>query len=223
MSVTHSKTETVILLHGAGRSPRSMGRMAKALSRQGYRVHNLGYPSRRLPIEGLAEHIGEQVSKLQLDQQTKIYFVTHSLGGLVLRYYLKYDRSLNLGRVVMLAPPNQGAVLVDIFRQVPFVDWILGPVGGQIGSDSDSLPNTLGPADYEVGVIAGNRSFNPLFSPLIPGPDDGRVAVESTKLAGMTDFLVLPCIHPLIMNYRQVIQQTIQFLQHGCFERSGTA
>jgi len=213
----------VILLHGAGRSPRSMGRMVKALSWQGYRVHNLGYPSRQLPIEGLAEHIREQINKRQLDPQSKIHFVTHSLGGIVLRYFLKYDRPLNLERVVMLAPPNQGAALADIFGRLPLLGWILGPAGGQIGTGTGSIPNTLGPVDYEVGVIAGNRSFNLLFSSLIPGPDDGRVAVESTKLVGMTDFLVLPCIHPLMMNYRQVIQQTIHFLQHGCFELSGTA
>jgi pimeloyl-ACP methyl ester carboxylesterase len=210
--------ETVILLHGAGRSPRSMGRMTKALSEQGYRVHNLGYPSRRLPVEGLAAHIEGQINKRQLGQYGKIHFVTHSLGGIVLRCFLKDDRPSNLGRVVMLAPPNQGATLADIFGRLPFFGWILGPVGAQIGTGPDSLPNTLGPADYAVGIIAGNRSFNPLFSPLIPGHDDGRVAVESTKLDGMADFLVLPCIHPLIMNYRQVIRQTIHFLQRGHFQ-----
>jgi hypothetical protein len=144
--------------------------------------------------------------------------VTHSLGGIVLRYFLKHNRPENLGRVVMLAPPNQGAELTDIFGRLPFYSWILGPVGSQLGTGLDSLPNTLGPADYEVGIIAGNRSLNPLFSPLIPGPDDGRIAVRRTRLAGMTDFLVLPCIHPLIMNYKQVIRQTIHFMMQGCFD-----
>ena len=220
---TDTMSDTVILLHGAGRSPRSMERMAKALTQQGYRIRNLGYPSRQLPIKGLAAHIGVQIDRLQLDQPTKIHFVTHSLGGIVLRYLLQNDAPPNLGRVVMLAPPNQGAVLADIFGRLPFFDWILGPVGAQIGTKPDSVPNILGPANFEVGIIAGNRSFNPLFSPLIPGPDDGRVAVESSKLAGMADFLVLPCIHPLIMNYKEVIRQAIHFLQHGCFERANAA
>jgi hypothetical protein len=200
-----------------------MERMAKALVQQGYQVHNLGYPSRRMPIEGLADHIRKQINKRQLDQQMKLHFVTHSLGGIVLRCYLKFNHTPNLGRVVMLAPPNQGAALADIFGRVPLFDWILGPVGAQICTRADSVPNTLGPADYEVGVIAGNRSFNPIFSPLIPGPDDGRVAVESTKLAGMSDFLALPCIHPLIMNYRVVIEQTAHFLQQGCFKHAYAA
>jgi pimeloyl-ACP methyl ester carboxylesterase len=210
-------TESVVLLHGAGRSRRSMGRMAKALAREGYQVYNLGYPSRRFPVEELAALVRKQIDQINQTPEMKIHFVTHSLGGIVLRCYLRVDRPRNLGRVVMLAPPNQGAKLADILGGLPLFHWILGPVGSQIGTGPQSLPNSLGPADYEVGVIAGNCSLNPLFSPLIPGPDDGRIAVERTKLAGMTDFLVLPCIHPLIMNYRQVIRQTIHFLRQGCF------
>jgi pimeloyl-ACP methyl ester carboxylesterase len=212
--------EAVILLHGAGRSPRSMGRIAQALANQDYQVHNLSYSSRRLPIEDLAANVQKQIIRLQLTHPTKLHFVTHSLGGIVLRYWLKHAPPSNLGRVVMLAPPNQGATLVDIFGRFPFFDWILGPVGAQIGTGSGSIPNTLGPVEYDVGIIAGNRSINPLLSPLIPGPDDGRVAVESTKLAGMADFLVLPCIHPMIMNYKQVIEQTIRFLSQGKFDHT---
>jgi hypothetical protein len=196
-----------------------MGRMAKALKRQNYQVHNLGYPSRSSPIEELASYIGDQIRQIHLDPNTEIHFVTHSLGGIVLRCYLKSERPPNLGRVVMLAPPNQGAALADIFGGYPLFDWILGPVGAQIGTSPDSLPKSLRPVDYEVGVIAGNRSLNPLFSLLIPGPDDGRIAVKRTKLIGMADFIVLPCIHPLIMNYAITIRQTIHFLQQGCFQK----
>jgi len=212
--------DAVILLHGAGRSPRSMGRMATALARQGYQVHNLGYASRRFPIETLAKQIGKQISQLHLEGEAKIHFVTHSLGGIVLRCFLKAERLPNLGGVVMLAPPNQGAALADVFERFRFYHWVLGPVAGQIGTGIDSLPKALGPVNYEVGVIAGTRSFNPLFSPLIPGPDDGRVAVAETRLDGMADFLALPCIHPLIMNYSSVICQTIHFLAHGGFDHS---
>ena len=209
--------DAVVLLHGSGRSLHSMGRMAKVLSQQDYQVYNLGYPSRRLAIDGLAEHISNQIAKLQLDQCTKIHFVTHSLGGIVLRFYLEFNHLPTLGRVVMLSPPNQGSELADIFGRIPFYNWLIGPVGTQIGTNPDSLPNSLGSVDYPVGIIAGNRSFNPLFSPLIPGPDDGRISVTGTKLAGMVDFIEVPCIHPLIMNCRLVIQQTIHFLQQGCF------
>jgi len=128
-----------------------------------------------------------------------------------------------MGRVVMLAPPNQGANLADTFQRLPLYNWILGPIGMQIGTRPDSIPNTLGPANFEVGVIAGNRSVNPFLSAMIPGIDDGRIAVESTKLAGMADFLVLPCIHPLIMNDKNVIRQTIHFLLLGCFDHDHPA
>lgn len=218
-------TDAVVLLHGAGRSSLSMYRMARALVGRGYQVYNLGYPSRRLPIEGLAGYIGKQIARPQLDLFDNIHFVTHSLGGIVLRSFLKTNHLPNLGRVVMLAPPNQGSELVDFFSRFPFYDWFLGPVGTQLGTGPDSLPNSLGPVDVPLGIIAGNRSWNPLFSRLIPGPDDGRISVKNTKLVGMVDFIEVPCIHPLIMNYRLVIQECIHFLQQGCFlsgmERKG--
>jgi hypothetical protein len=200
-----------------------MKRMAKALDREGYQVHNLDYPSRQAPIEMLGDIVGMKINELGFDPKVKIHFVTHSLGGIVLRYLIKHERQPNLGRVVMLAPPNQGANLADIFERLPFYSWILGPAGKQIGTRSDSIPNSLGPADFEVGIIAGNRSANPLFSVMIPGADDGRIAVESAKLSGMADFLVLPCIHPLIMNDKHVIRQSIHFLVHGCFDHTHPA
>jgi pimeloyl-ACP methyl ester carboxylesterase len=215
--------DNVVLLHGAGRSRYSMMRMAKALDREGYRVHNLGYPSRHAPIEILGEFVERQINDLEFNPKVNLHFVTHSLGGIVLRYLLKHERPPNLGRVVMLAPPNRGAYLADIFEHLSFYNWILGPVGRQIGTKPDSIPNTLGPADFEVGIIAGNRSITPVFSVMIPGADDGRIAVDNTRLAGMADFLVLPCIHPLIMNDKHVIQQSIHFLAHGCFDHAQPA
>jgi len=215
--------DNVVLLHGAGRSWRAMKHMEKALDREGYQVYNLGYPSRQMPIEMLSDFVNAQIRELRLDPQMKIHFVVHSLGGIVLRYLLKHAKPINLGRVVMLAPPNQGAKLADVFARLPFYNWILGPAGMQIGKGPDSVPNCLGPVEYEVGIIAGNRSINPILSILIPGADDGRIAVESTKLAGMTDFLVLPCIHPLIMNDKDVIRQSIHFLANGCFDQAHPA
>jgi pimeloyl-ACP methyl ester carboxylesterase len=215
--------DNVVLLHGAGRSWRSMKRMAKALDREGYRVHNLGYPSRQAPIEVLQELVERQINELGLDPKANLHFVTHSLGGIVLRYLLRHQQPSNLGRVVMIAPPNQGANLADIFENLPLYNWILGPIGRQIGTKPDSIPNILGPADFEVGIIAGNRSANPFLSIMIPGTDDGRIAVDNTRLTGMADFLVLPCIHPLIMNDKHVIRQSIHFLANGCFDHAHPA
>ena len=207
----------VVLLHGAGRGRGSMWRMGRFLAGQGYQVVNLGYPSLRSPIENLSIIVGYKINQCCSIPEKRIHFVTHSLGGIIVRHLLKVAPIPNLGRVVMLAPPNQGTELADYFMRNRIFNWIIGPIGEQLGTSLESLPNKLGPVDYKVGVIAGNRSANPLFSKIIPGPDDGRISIERTRVDGMTDFLEVPCIHPLIMFDRQVIEQSGHFLIHGCF------
>ena len=149
----------------------------------------------------------------------RVHFVTHSMGGILVRFYLANHRLVNLGRVVMLSPPNQGSETVDKLANMPGFGWLNGPAGQQLGTDENSLPNRLGPADFELGIITGNRSINLILSTMIPGPDDGKVAVERAKLAGMADFLVVPHSHPFIMKKPLVIEQTQFFLEHGRFRR----
>jgi len=194
-----------------------MGRIGRFLAGQGYQVVNIGYPSRRYPIQGLAACIANSIRVHCSDWVQTIHFVTHSLGGIVLRCYLQDHPLPNLGRVVMLAPPNQGTQLADRFMGNWFYRWMVGPVGDQLGTGDTSVPLQLGAVDYPVGVIAGDKSLNPIFSRLIPGPDDGRIPVERTQLAGMTDFITVPYSHSLMMYYREVIQQTAQFLAQGHF------
>ena len=118
----------------------------------------------------------------------------------------------------MLSPPNGGSELADLLRKVPLVRKAAGPNRPQLGTDPAGLPASLGSVDFNLGVIAGDRSFNPLFSLLIPGPDDGFVAVERAKVKGMTDFLIVPRTHTFIMRSRQVIEQTLRFLRDGSFD-----
>lgn len=187
----------------------------------GFRVFNINYPSHKYPVQHLAEHVGNAIHQRCTDCTGKgrIHFVTHSLGGIVLRYYLKENPPNNLGRVVMLSPPNQGSDLVDILKGNVFFKVVTGPSGQQLGTDSSSVPITLGPVDFELGIIVGNRSLNPIFSHLIPGEDDGRVSVARSKVEGMTDFIIVPQSHPFIMNSPEVIEQAIHFLEHGRFLR----
>ncbi len=191
------------------------------LSGLGLRVINVNYPSTKYPIEYLAEYVGDTIHQCRTDcaDEERIHFVTHSLGGIVLRYYLKENQLHNLGRVVMLSPPNQGSELVDNLRDNILFKIVTGPSGQQLGTDSSSVPITLGPVDFELGIIAGNRSLNPIFSHLIPGEGDGRVSVERSKVEGMADFLIVPQAHPFIMNSPEVIEQTVYFLEHGRFLR----
>ncbi len=210
-----------VLLHGLGRTSRSMRALEGNLSGLGFRVINVNYPSTKYPIEYLAEYVGKTIHQCCTDctDEERIHFVTHSLGGIVLRYYLKENQLHNLGRVVMLSPPNQGSELVDNLRDNILFKIVTGPSGQQLGTDSSSVPITLGPVDFELGIIAGNRSLNPIFSHLIPGEDDGRMSVERSKVEGMADFLIVPHAHPFIMNSPEVIEQTVYFLEHGRFLR----
>ena len=209
-------SETVVLLHGLGRTNLSMWRLASALREQGYSVLNLDYPSRRRSIDQLAEFLASQIDRC-CRESPRIHFVTHSLGGIVLRYFLDGHEVDSLGRVVMLSPPSGGSELVDHLREYSVFREVLGPTAEWLGTDSESLPSQLGPVDFELGVITGESSLNPLFSWLIPGPDDGTVSVESAQTPGMSDFLVVPYGHTFIMSRQAVIDQTIHFLEHGRF------
>lgn len=212
--------EYVILLHGLARSSRSMSRIEKKLSLAGYKVINVDYPSTQQTIELLADEILSFAVKPYIQEpHSQIHFVTHSLGGIVIRYYLKHHELPNLGRVVMISPPNQGSEIVDHFKGTFLFGRAAGRAGKQLGTDRDSILQRLGPVDFELGVIAGNKSINPLYSILIPGPDDGVVSVEKTKVDGMKDFIVVPHSHTFIMQSEPVIEQVLHFLDYGVFKK----
>ena len=198
-----------------------MAKMERALAAAGYQVRNVDYPSRTASIQRLADDaIGKAVGDCERDGAVKIDFVTHSLGGILVRSYLARHSVPSLGRVVMLAPPNQGSEVVDKLGWLFLFKWINGPAGSELGTGANSTPNRLGPATFPVGVIAGDRSINWINSLIIPGRDDGKVSVERTKLAGMSDHIVIHTAHPFIMRNREVIRQTIQFLRTGGFDHA---
>jgi triacylglycerol lipase len=219
--VNIQSSENVILLHGLCRTPRSMTKMQRTLTRAGYTVWNVDYPSRTAPIDKLADDaIGQAIARCRQNGATRIDFVTHSLGGILVRSYFARHGVPELGRVVMLAPPNQGSEVVDKLGGLSLFKWINGPAGGELGTGTNSVPNELGPARFPVGIIAGDRSINWINSLfLIPGVDDGKVSVQRAKLAGMSDFLVLHATHTFITRNEETIRQTMAFLQTGKFAR----
>lgn len=212
--------DCVVLLHGLARTSKSMTKLVPAFEASSYRVANVDYPSREKPIEELAEiAVQKGVDQCGVDAEEQIHFVTHSLGGILLRYYLTHNQLPQLGRVVMLAPPNKGSEVVDKLGKVPGYYWLNGPAGLQLGTDAGSIPSSLGPVTYPVGIVAGTRTINYLLSQFLPNPDDGKVSVKNTRVEGMADFIKLPVSHPFIMRDDSAIQQARAFIENGEFTR----
>ncbi|WP_458775730.1 esterase/lipase family protein [Desulforhopalus sp. 52FAK] len=213
-------SECVVLIHGMGRSSRAMKSMQKVLVEQGFDTVNLGYVSTKKDIETIAREDYPLAVDRCLDfKPQSIHFVTHSLGGIVLRKAFSDKKPDKLGRVVMLSPPNQGSKLVDKIK-----DWWLfrkftGPAGQQLVSGEKGVPAQLGKVDFPLGIITGNSHafFDSWFAYIIPGQDDGKVSIKSAQLEGMDDFLITGDTHPFIMNSAYVQQETVYFLRHGKF------
>ena len=216
-----NQQDTVILLHGMWRNEAAMRPVERFLNAQGYNVLNIAYPSTDYPIETLVEnYLKPAVDGLKRTSNQKLHFVTHSMGGILVRYYLKHNMPEGIGRVVMLAPPNQGTELATLFADSEWIDVKRGPAAEQLSTGKKSWVNQLGPVNFELGVIAGNYNSNWLTDWILPGEDDGVVSVESTRVENMKDFMTIPVKHYRIRANATALNQTAHFLKFGRFYHS---
>ena len=190
----------VVLLHGLGRTRRSLARLDSALVDAGFTTARLDYPSTRKPIQEHAATVAELLD--HVPTPAKLSFVSHSLGGLIVRQLFTYDapwRSV-IERIVMVAPPNRGASLAATLDRGNVMRGILGPPYGQIAR---GFATTLPVPDVPVAIFAGEVAG-------LPG--DGLVTVDETRLEGASEHHIVPAIHTLLMDHPAVIRGTTSFL-----------
>ena len=226
--------KAVIVLHGLVRSRAAMDPLCRYLRQKGgYQVFNVSYPSTQNDIAEHARSLRHVVDNL--DGIEEINFVGHSMGNIVIRHYLgdllrqdPWKESANAAaadrrakarfhRFVMLAPPNQGALLAEKFADNVLFKEILGEAGQQLGRDWPELEKRLATPAFEFGIIAGGKTGGKGYNPLLPGNNDGVISVDATKLAGARDFAVLPVLHTFIVNDEKAHEYVLHFLKHGCF------
>lgn len=211
----------VVVLHGLALNRLWMSPLAFYLKRAGYVVHNISYPSTRLTIQDIAQQRLIPFLKSLPTDMAELNFVTHSMGGIVLRACFKDFSPPVSGRTVMIGPPNHGSEAADILKNLSLFKWYFGPAGQELVTDPEhSTPKKLGPVNFETGVIAGSRGFFHLyFGQKLPKPNDGLVTEASTKVKGLTDHITLNTDHSMMVFSPQVMRQTVHFLQNGLFNR----
>jgi len=213
--------DCVVLLHGLASHEVVMKPLELALDLQPeLRVQNESYNSYSDEITLLAnKEIPKSIEKCATKDHEKIHFVTHSMGGLLLRAYLREESISQLGRVVMIAPPNHGSEIVDLLHKYKWLANILGPAGRQLSTNEKAFPQQL--QDHEVnidlGIIAGDSKNSWLFASLLPEADDGTVSTESAKLPNMKDFVIIESSHSGLLIQKETIEQTLSFLRYGKF------
>lgn len=219
----------VVLVHGLGRSSRSLRSLARHLQQHGASTWLVDYPSTRHDVITLTERwLAPTLDALLNDPEgLPVHVVTHSLGGVLLRTWLHHaQRVLPAGsRVVMLAPPNAGSEIIDQLGPRPWFQRAMGPAALQLSTDEDGLARQLPPWTHQdrngqvvpLGIVAGTRSADPWFNGLFDGPHDGKVSVASTHLPGSAGTLVVPATHTFMMNAPTIQHAVLEFLRDGRF------
>jgi pimeloyl-ACP methyl ester carboxylesterase len=208
----------VVLLHGLWRGWHAMEPLARVLDQQGFSTLNLPYPSVRLPVPALVPRVRREIERFAGDRP--VHLVTHSLGGIIARAMIAESLSWNMGRLVMLAPPNGGSEIVDWSKRHRMVHWLLGPAGRSLGKDG--LPASLPPLpeNLEAAVIMGRRGAIPFFRKLLDDENDGIVSAGQGKLPGLRGFAVVDADHTFIQLHPDAVRMSVEFLRDGIWQET---
>ncbi len=220
VSSTERLREHVVVLHGLARTSNHMQGLADYLRLMGYIVHNLDYPSTEHSLETLVAMLNREIETL-VPQEEKLHFVGYSMGGILTRFYVEHYRPENLGRVIQLASPNKGSEVADVLSDTWLFEVVFGPAAQQLTTGESGVKALLGTVDYELAVIAGNATIDPISSAIIPGDDDGKVSVESTKVPGMREHIVVEAPHTFFPENPRVQKLTFLYLRNGTFNPDG--
>ncbi len=219
LTASTQSDECVILVHGLRGSSSSFESLQQRLTKEGYAVLLIDYPSTKFTIPTLANSLfSEVLARSGPEQFDSLHVIAHSMGAIMVRYYLQEHALDRLGRVVFLSPPNHGIELINRFDWCAWFRKFNGPGGMQLAAGDTNFVESLQPPDYPVGILMSSRSINPVASMFIPGKDDGRVSIKSAKLEGMRDFKLISTNHHVIMRKQATISAAIHFLKNGYFE-----
>jgi len=206
----------VILLHGLGRSDKSVSRLKQHFEKAGYYTIAMNYPSLRASVQENGDYLHQVIQSLEgIDT---VHLIGFSMGGIVTRQCLAEHEEPRLGRVVFIGTPNQGAELATLLKDWWAFKTFVGPAGQELATAPHGLAPKLPAPTCEFGIIAGCRGADGGYNPLIPGDDDGTVSLESTRLPGACDFMTVRAIHPTLLHTPSVFVAAQYFLEHGRFE-----
>lgn len=209
----------VILLHGLGRSDKSMVHMRRHFEKAGFQTIGMNYPSLRANLEQNGAYLRQVMESLEGVET--IHLVGFSLGGIVIRQCLSEYDTPKLGRVVFIGSPHRGAELATRFKDWWAFKTIAGPSGQELATAPYGVAPNLPAPRCEFGIIAGCRGLDGGFNPLIPGDNDGLVSVETTRLPGANDFMTVYTMHTLLLHTPAVYEATERFLETGKLRKAG--
>lgn len=203
-------TEHVILLHGIWMRGITLHPLARRLRSAGYGVETLDYASVYGGVQPAAARLRERMCAIDADA---VHLVGHSLGALVALEAAREPRYLPPGRIVGLGPPLRGSAAARGLARVPGGRWLMGHSAQVL---FDGVAAWTG--SRSVGVIAGSLPFG-LGATLgvLGARHDGTVAVEETRLPGITDHCTITTSHSGLLFSSEAADLTIGFLRDGRF------